>query len=191
MSESFASNRSPSQIIGIIKEISSSGLLTKALNACYTLIMWRSLISVITLTMILSVQAFGMVCETKCSLQEVTKVSDESKDQSHHDCHSKGEETESSESDECGSRCKSDDLYSDSKVLEFERPLRDSLIPSIGLFNIIYTVDRELISNISTHDPPGVGFYSGVPIYIQKSSYIIEKRLSFQCSLLVVNKFLN
>ena len=147
-------------------------LLTGFLRVCYNnpMKMW---FSILTLSMLVTVQALGTVCKTKCSLQEYTATSTQDNNDSHQDCHSQSDESsDQSNSDECGDICNMDELFSDSKVLKFEKTLKDSgNIPA--LVNTVKFIDRVHIYNVSTHDPPGTGFYSGVAIYIQKSSYLI------------------
>ena len=147
-------------------------LLTGILKMCYNQAM-KMWFSIFTLSMLVTVQALGTVCKTKCSLQEYTATSNQENNDSHQDCHSQSDESsEQSNSDECGDICNMDELFSDSKVLKFEKTLQDSgTIPA--LVSVVRFIDRVHIYNVSTHDPPGTGFYSGVAIYIQKSSYLI------------------
>ncbi len=136
--------------------------------------MFRLSFSIIALTMLVSVQVFGAICKTKCSLQEYTVTQSQTDSQeSHQNCHSQSEESQESDSKECGDVCKADDLFSDSKAWEIEKNILDQNSLKSELVEIVEFSDRELVYNTSTHDPPGIGFYSGVPIFIQKSSYLI------------------
>lgn len=148
--------------------------LTSSLNMCYYKGMFRLLFSITTLSMLISVQSFGVVCKTKCSLKDYSvESSNTESNESHQNCHSQSEDTEKSDSKECGDVCKADDLFSDSKIWKIEKKIQDQNYLTSNLVEIVKFVNHELVYNISTHDPPGIGFYSGVPIFIQKSSYLI------------------
>lgn len=124
--------------------------------------------------MLVSVQSLGAVCKTKCSLNEYTVSSSQSgTEDPHQNCHSESKESEESDSNECGEVCKADSLFSDSKAWDIEEVIQDQNSLQAGLVEIVEFSNSELVYNISTHDPPGIGFYSGVPIFIQKSSYLI------------------
>ena len=136
--------------------------------------MLRLLVSIVILSMLVSVQALGAVCKAKCSLPDyAVDNSQNSSQESHESCHSQTEEENQSNSDDCGDICNADDFFSDSKAWEVEKSLQDSNYFAAKLIETINFVDRELAYNISTHDPPGISFYRGVPIFIQKSSYLI------------------
>ena len=64
------------------------------------------------------------------------------------------------------------ELINDSKIWKLEKPIQDS-DSTHALLKVVKFIDRVHIYNVSTHDPPGIGFYSGVALYIQKSSYLI------------------
>ena len=136
--------------------------------------MLRPLVSIVILSMLVSVQALSAVCKVKCSLPEFTETtSQKGSQESHKSCHSQTEEENQSNSDDCGDICNADDLFSDSKAWEVEKSIQDSNYFAVKLTETINFIDRELAYNISTHDPPGISFYRGVPIFIQKSSYLI------------------
>lgn len=123
--------------------------------------------------MFLSVQSFGAICKTKCSLQNNQMSNTQKSDEKHQSCHSESKETENSESDKCGNICKADDLFkNDSKLWDIEPPTQftDKLWSN---YKTIIEIERDLTFNISSHDPPRINFYFGVPIFIQKSSYLI------------------
>ena len=125
--------------------------------------------------MLVSVQALGVVCKVKCSLPgyRSSQNQDEAQ-QSHESCHSQTqEEDENSNSDDCGDICKTDELISESKVWKMENTIQGSNDFLVQLIDVHNFTDCELAYNILTHDPPGLSFYNGVPIFIQKSSYLI------------------
>jgi hypothetical protein len=136
--------------------------------------MLRLLVSIVILSILVSVQALSAVCKVKCSLPEFAETtSQKGSQESHESCHSQTEEENQSNSDDCGDICNADDLFSDSKVWEIEKSIQDSNYFAAKLIETINFIDRELAYNISTHDPPGISFFAGVPVYIQKSSYLI------------------
>jgi len=119
-----------------------------------------------------NVQSLASICKTKCSVNEISKSDKSEQSKEHESCHSTENSEEDQSSDECGSICQADDLIQvDTENVQLE-DIIPKLLPVSKSIEIIFS-NQELLFSISTHDPPGYGFYSGLSIFIQKSSFLI------------------
>ncbi len=135
--------------------------------------MLKSFLYIFLLLNFASVQSLAAICKTKCSILEAPKAEKKEQSKQHQNCHStkKSADNKGTES-ECGSICQTDDLISsDAEIFSFS----DSASKILDFSNTveIYFLNHELSFAINTHDPPGYGFYSSTPVFIQKSSFLI------------------
>jgi len=119
-----------------------------------------------------SVQSLASVCKTKCSVIEISKSDNSDQSKERESCHSTKDSEKDQNSDECGSICQTDDLIQvDAENVHLQDTLPKLLLAS-ELIEVTF-LNQELLFSISTHDPPGFGFYSSTPVFIQKSSFLI------------------
>ena len=135
--------------------------------------MLKSLLYIFIALNFVSVQSLASVCKTKCSVMEISKTEQKEKSSDHQGCHSTEESNDNKNSEsECGSICQADDLF---KVDAESFNYSDTIIQTNAVSNPIEIVflNPELFFAINTHDPPGHGFHLGLPIFIQKASFLI------------------
>ena len=141
-------------------------------NVCYDINVLKSFLYLFLVLNFASVQSLASVCKTKCSVLEISKSEKTEQSNEHESCHSTKNSEKDQNSDECGSICQADDLIQvDAENVQLQDIL-PKLSPVSKLIEITF-LNQELLFTISTHDPPGHGFYSGSPIFIQKSSFLI------------------
>jgi len=119
-----------------------------------------------------SVQSLASVCKTKCSVMDISKSEKTEKSQEQESCHSTANSEEDQNSNECGSICQTDDFI---QVDAGNAQLQDILYQHLSVPKLVKItfLNHELSFAINTHDPPGYGFYSSTPVFIQKSSFLI------------------
>jgi len=135
--------------------------------------MLKSLFYIFLISNFVSVQALASVCKTKCSLIETSKKDQNQKSNEHQDCHStKASNKKENGDSDCGSICKAEDQFK----VDAEHSNFSDLFAQIDVVSLpaeVSFLNHALFFTTSTHDPPGQGFHLGLPIFIQKSSFLI------------------
>jgi len=119
-----------------------------------------------------SVQSLASVCKTKCSVIEISKSENVKQSKELENCHSTTNSKKEKTAAECGNICQTDHIIQVDAENNQQQDFLAKLLPVTELFQITF-IDQNLLFTISTHDPPGHGFYLGSPIFIQKSSFLI------------------
>ncbi|MCP3929230.1 MAG: hypothetical protein GY705_09045 [Bacteroidetes bacterium] len=147
-----------SQMSDLIRVCTSSGLLTKNPNKWYPKHMSKPFASFFIIISLVSVQAFGLVCETKCSLNEAGVESNMSQDVSHSDCHSNSEEeSNDSDSEECNKVCAVDEIFTDIKTLNVEAHSKQAVVFTDLNKYLSLSSDLKETPIRSISDPPFFG----------------------------------
>lgn len=136
----------------------------------------KRLIILILLPLFLSVQAAASLCSFQCDIQKnFFNEKSELSSEEHQSCHQKQESDKpsSTDSSDCASKvCQLDEIL---KSKDFELDINDLSVkaPEFSFYQITDRDNHNYALFIFSTGPPGKSFYSRVPLFILKSSYLI------------------
>jgi len=139
----------------------------------------RHLMILFFMSMFLSTQLMAALCSSECSLNVISPVkSNTSKNSSeNHGCHQSSEEQESSSSKKnngCEYKvCELDEII-DAKNILFNFDVNHlDFADSKPVFSPKVNLVRHTQLSIPSKEPPRYGLFLNVPLFVQKSSYLI------------------